>query len=180
MWSFYVKISVVKNFEIFVIFYILKYLTFLSSILSHAGVYTKEEIVRIFKVKMSKLQLLYKKQMQLLSEKIINEREKYMEMKDNERGRKEEKKPSSSKEVRATRKYRSSNSSNSKKELYLKEKFDPNYYESPHSIYSSSHVTNRCIFVDRVGNSEAERCRQTCVPLSKYCKKRNKWTIKKS
>jgi hypothetical protein len=124
---------------------------------------------------MSKLQLLYKKQMQLLSEKIINEREKYMEMKDSERGRKEEeKKPSSSKVVRAARKYRSSNSSNSKKELYLKEKFDPNYYESPHSIYSTSHVTNRCIFVDRVGNSEAERCRQTCVPLSKYCKKRNK------
>jgi hypothetical protein len=45
---------------------------------SNAGVYTKEEILRIFKCKLSKLQLLYKRQLKVLNEKLILDRKKYL------------------------------------------------------------------------------------------------------
>ena len=57
----------------------------LSSILnSKTGIYTREEVVKIFKCKLSKLQLLYKKQLAILNDKLIYDRKKYLIMRKNE------------------------------------------------------------------------------------------------
>ena len=54
-------------------------------VLSHSGVYTKEEVLKVFKCKMSKLQLLYKKQLSLINDKLIYDRRKYLELKKGEK-----------------------------------------------------------------------------------------------
>lgn len=70
--------------------------------------YTKDELVRIFKVKMSKLQLLYKKQMQMLTDQMCDEKDKYKSMKKSEEDMGASKLPNrNSKTLRAARKYRS-------------------------------------------------------------------------
>lgn len=71
--------------------------------------YTKDELVRIFKVKMSKLQLLYKKQMQMLTHQMCDEKDKYKTMKKSEEdlGSASKLPNRNSKTLRAARKYRS-------------------------------------------------------------------------
>ena len=54
---------------------------------------TKEEAAKILKCKMSKLQFLYKKQMAVLSDKMLYERKKYLVMR-----RAEEEQPTASKQ----------------------------------------------------------------------------------
>lgn len=46
--------------------------------------YTRDEVAKILQCKMSKLQLLYKKQLALLSGKLVYDRKKYLVMKERE------------------------------------------------------------------------------------------------
>jgi hypothetical protein len=53
--------------------------------LSNAGTYTKEEVIKVFKCKLSKLQLLYKKQLSIINDRLIYDRKKYLVKKETEK-----------------------------------------------------------------------------------------------
>lgn len=53
-------------------------------LLSKATVYSKKEIIKIFECKMLKLDILYKKQLEIIGDKIMVSRKEYLSMKDNE------------------------------------------------------------------------------------------------
>ena len=73
-----------------------------------------------------------------------------------------------------------------KKELYLKQKYDPKLFNSTYSIYNvDSNPLNKCIFLSLGFNHSSSkqssqlsssdltnRCNKTTLPTSKYCQER--------
>ena len=51
---------------------------------SKAGVYTSEEVIKIFQSKICKLESLYKNQLEIMSDQILTSRKKYLNMRLNE------------------------------------------------------------------------------------------------
>ena len=64
---------------------IASYFYLIINVLSNAGTYTKEEVIKVFKCKLSKLQLLYKKQLSIVNDRLIYERKKYLTKKEGEK-----------------------------------------------------------------------------------------------
>ena len=58
-------------------------LNLINFILSHAGVYTREEIIRIFRTKLNRLKFLYKQQLLILNDKLLIDRKKHLLTKQN-------------------------------------------------------------------------------------------------
>lgn len=150
--------------------------------LNNAGVYTRDEVIKIFKCKLSKLQFLYKKQLAVLNDRLIYDRKKYLVIKKNEvepiilngengenssksnnnKNKKIKLMPEDSTVLKASKKYQAA----SKKEHYLKQKYDPKNFSSKFSIFNQDvSVYNKCSFLQ-----DNLKCSNLSLPSSKYCK----------
>ncbi|CAF0762803.1 unnamed protein product [Brachionus calyciflorus] len=124
------------------------------------SVYTKEELVKIYNLKLSKLKLMYKKQINILNDKLIIDRKKYLTMKKNSE---QNINPSYSGYIPT---YKDLN----QQESYLKRKYDPiTAAKTGSSIYkhieSNRENSQKCSY-----NPNGSICDHICLPQSKFCK----------
>ncbi|RNA17119.1 KAT8 regulatory NSL complex subunit 2-like [Brachionus plicatilis] len=130
--------------------------------LSKKTVYTKNELIKIYKLKLSKLKLMYRKQLRILNDKLIVDRKKYLDM-----IKSQDNYNCSGNFSKTYGGYRSLNQI----EAYIKEKYDPRCNAMSNSeIYrhKSTICYNKCIHkFSSSGNNSA--CNQIALPQSKFC-----------
>jgi hypothetical protein len=138
--------------------------------MQNLGVYNRNEIIKLFNCKLTKLENLYKKQLAILSDKLVYDRKKFLLMnnKSDTTSNNNNNNSHNNKLLKAAQTYKSHRPI----ENYLKEKYDPINLNSTNSLFYSSDNNNRnfirCRFESTI-ESKQSRCSKQTVPLSKYC-----------
>ncbi len=150
---------------------------------SNASVYSKKEIVKILESKIRKLDILYKKQLEMIGDQILLKRKEYLTMKDNE--------SKSSFTLQQTTSNKSSiNNKNlrrynalvnykkqSSQRVYLKKKFSKFSKIEDELVDRISQSCLSCQYNELKSsegvNSFKNYCTNRPVPLSNFCQKRN-------
>lgn len=138
--------------------------------LRNATVYSKEEVIKVFKSKIAKLDLLYKHQLSMINDKLFIDRKQFLTMKSNviqSSPENEDSNTESAVQLKNFKKYRP----RSNLRIYLNKKYRKSYMQdkSPYSKDSNS----TCRFNQKVkGSSLVElNCYKRALPLSNFCKK---------
>ena len=154
-------------------------LNLINFILSHAGVYTREEIIRIFRTKLNRLKFLYKQQLLILNDKLLIDRKKHLLTKQN-----------STNSTASKINYKTNilvninfnsiyfkiqaNFINFKKKSYLNKRYNPLFKESTKSILCPKQPYCSFLIPDSNETTKTVKCNKNTIPLSDYCKERNK------
>jgi len=137
-------------------------------LLSKATVYSKTEIIKIFKAKIHKLDILYKKQLAIINDQILLSRKQYLTMKDQPNSRS---KKVSSKHIGSLKKYKKQSNSN----IYLKKKYGKltTNQDTETSCINGS-LNQTCQYNEGNSNSHPKnvgKCEYKSLPLTNYCQK---------
>lgn len=131
--------------------------------------YSKTEIIKIFKAKIHKLDILYKKQLAIINDQILLSRKQYLTMKDQPNSRS---KKVSSKHIGSLKKYKKQSNSN----IYLKKKYGKltTNQDTETSCINGS-LNQTCQYNEGNSNSHPKnvgKCEYKSLPLTNYCQKR--------
>lgn len=126
---------------------------------SNATVYSKEEVIKIFKSKIHKLDMLYKQQLAIINDKVLTNRKKFLMMQENESGWSSSSREQS-KYATALKKYKK----RSNLRVHLKKKLNRNNEPKvPHLD---------CRYSEIKAADNVFKCKNRALPLASYCKKR--------
>lgn len=122
--------------------------------LNHASVYTRDEIIKIFKTKLSRLKYLYKQQLLILNDKlVIDHKRSLLRAKYGLKEMNEEKNITRNNPLRT----------------YLNQRYNPLFKESKKSIFKQA--ASLCLFLvlDPSDKITQVKCNKTTIPFSNYC-----------
>lgn len=149
---------------------------------SQAAVYSRNEIIKIFKSKIEKLDGLYKKQLAIINDNILISRKQFLTMKSTEQQSTSAKavspeiQPELAQQLLALKKYKKQ----SNLKVHLKKKFGK-HSEQEADLDNNSHT---CKYHNTLNEPHSKtqdtmKCSNHAIPLSSYCLQRNSSSINK-